>query len=697
MYWILVLVLIMNIITLPLVEKEVLGASNVNLIVDGKDITDLSEPIIVNNRTLVPIRFVFEEIGGEVEWNGEDRSVTAKRGNSQILLKIGSYIVDYNEGRNYELSDVAPEINNLGNGDRTYVPLRLISNALGVGIEWDENTRTVNIDSSKSSSIEKFHDLKITSHEDGDVIEGEEKISIDIPDNLKGSENEIRLLLIDKDSRKGSIIDRGTTERKIFTYIPKMSHSGNKLLIAAVYKNDEFLAGDVVEVGIEIEPEIKLEGVKDGETYTTSIDLKNNINFFPKYVRYQLEDLETGKIILSGEQDPYGDYSWTPTYENNGTYNVKVIAYDENDNPFESEGIEIKFDLKRKLKLAGVSKEAKIDGPITLIADRNFNVNETHYLIRDKGSHKERILKTQPYGGYTWFPEPEDAGEYELMVRVEDTRGVLHDSPWIPVTVSGTPKIFLKGVGPDEVVTEERELSVNTNVELDSLKFVLTDKESGLKRVIIDDLDVETKSIFKPFGTDEGKMTIRAEAAYNGEILTTEEVDFNVYLGEIHSSKPIVEKDKFLDFASDLAVKSQKETGMSAALQTAQAVLETGWGQYVPVDKYTGKFSYNLFGIKGEGTNGSIISNTWEVYNGVSYRVDDYFRAYKNVNEAWQDHKNILLNLDRYEGFRNVMFDSTKGAWAVKRAGYATDPQYPMKLMNIIDSYDLYKLDEVEL
>jgi hypothetical protein len=407
--------------------------------------------------------------------------------------------------------------------------------------------------------------------------------------------------------------------------------------------------------------------------------------------------LETGKIILSGEQDPYGDYSWTPTYEDNGTYNVKVIAYDENDNPFESEGIEIKFDLKRKLKLAGVSKEAKIDGPITLIADRNFNVNETHYLIRDKGSHKERILKTQPYGGYTWFPEPEDAGEYELMVRVEDTRGVLHDSPWIPVTVSGTPKIFLKGVGPDEVVTEERELSVNTNVELDSLKFVLTDKESGLKRVIIDDLDVETKSIFKPFGTDEGKMTIRAEAAYNGEILTTEEVDFNVYLGEIHSSKPIVEKDKFLDFASDLAVKSQKETGMSAALQTAQAVLETGWGQYVPVDKYTGKFSYNLFGIKGEGTNGSIISNTWEVYNGVSYRVDDYFRAYKNVNEAWQDHKNILLNLDRYEGFRNVMFDSTKGAWAVKRAGYATDPQYPMKLMNIIDSYDLYKLDEVEL
>ena len=696
-YWILVLVLILNIITLPLLEEEVLGASNVNLVVDGKDITDLSEPIIVNNRTLVPIRFVFEEIGGEVKWNGEDRTVTAKRGDSHVILKIGSYIVRYNGGENYGFSDVAPEINNLGNGGRTYVPLRLISNALGIGIEWDEESRTVFIDSSKSSEVNKFYDLKITSHENGDVIKGEEKISIEIPGNLVSSENDVRLLLIDKNNRKGSIINRGDTETNTFNYMPKMAHSGEKLLIAAVYKGSKFIAGDIVEVEIDTKPEVKLEGIKDGETYSESIDLESRLNFFPKYVKYQFKNEETGKTFLSGEQDPFGSYRWTPTYENNGTYIVNTIAYDENDNSYESNGVEVSFDLERRLKLAGIHGGMKIDGQVTLIADRNFNVNETHYLIRDKGSHKERVLKTQPYGGYTWFPGPEEEGEYELMVRVEDTRGILHDSSWISVTVLGAPKILLKGVGPNEVVTGETELSVNTNVELDSLKFILTDKESDLKRIIIDDLDSETKSIFKPFGTDKGKMTIKAEAVYNGQILTTEEVDFNVYLGEIHSSKPIVEKDKFLEFASELAVKSQKETGMSAALQTAQAVLETGWGQYVPVDKYTGQFSYNLFGIKGEGTNGSIISNTWEVYNGVSYRVDDYFRAYNNVNEAWQDHKYILLNLDRYEGFREVMFDSYKGAWAVKRAGYATDPQYPIKLMNIIESYELNKLDEVEL
>ncbi len=82
---------------------------------------------------------------------------------------------------------------------------------------------------------------------------------------------------------------------------------------------------------------------------------------------------------------------------------------------------------------------------------------------------------------------------------------------------------------------------------------------------------------------------------------------------------------------------------MSAALQTAQSILETGWGQSVPVDKYSGKLSYNLFGIKGEGPKGSVIYNTWEVYNGKTYYVDAKFRAYNSVEESWADHKNFFI------------------------------------------------------
>jgi flagellum-specific peptidoglycan hydrolase FlgJ len=79
----------------------------------------------------------------------------------------------------------------------------------------------------------------------------------------------------------------------------------------------------------------------------------------------------------------------------------------------------------------------------------------------------------------------------------------------------------------------------------------------------------------------------------------------------------------------------------------------------------------------------------------MTYHVDADFRAYNNIDESWADHKRILLELSRYEPFRDVMYDSTQGAWAIRRAGYATDPKYPMKLINIIKKYDLEKLDEV--
>src|SRR6056297_3761819 len=202
---IIVITLLFIFILTPLLGIEGQGAAKVKLVVDGKDITEFSEPIIVNNRTLVPIRFVFEEIGGEVEWDGEERTVKATRGEDEVFLKIDSYLVSYNNGEKFRLSDVAPEINNLGNGDRTYVPLRLISNALGIGIKWDGENRTVNINSNETSEVEDFFQVNITSHKDGDNITGEEDILVDIPDNLINSENEIRLILIEKGKNTGFI------------------------------------------------------------------------------------------------------------------------------------------------------------------------------------------------------------------------------------------------------------------------------------------------------------------------------------------------------------------------------------------------------------------------------------------------------------------------------------------------------------
>jgi flagellum-specific peptidoglycan hydrolase FlgJ len=55
------------------------------------------------------------------------------------------------------------------------------------------------------------------------------------------------------------------------------------------------------------------------------------------------------------------------------------------------------------------------------------------------------------------------------------------------------------------------------------------------------------------------------------------------------------------------------------------------------------------------------------------------------------------LERERYEPVREVMYDSTQAAWALRRAGYATDPEYPTKLIRLIEQYDLNELDKIDL
>lgn len=88
------------------------------------------DPVIVNDRTLVPMRAIFEKMGAEVEWIDTTRTVNAKRGTTTISLTIDSTTA-YKKGQPVKL-DVAPTIMN----GRTMVPLRFISEALGADVEW---------------------------------------------------------------------------------------------------------------------------------------------------------------------------------------------------------------------------------------------------------------------------------------------------------------------------------------------------------------------------------------------------------------------------------------------------------------------------------------------------------------------------------------------------------------------------------
>jgi uncharacterized repeat protein (TIGR02543 family) len=96
-------------------------------------------PKIVNDRTMLPIRFIAEALGAEVEWDGDTRKVSIIRGDIEIIITIDSNEAIVN-GKIITLDSPAFIENN-----RTYLPLRFISENLGALVEWDGDTSTVTI------------------------------------------------------------------------------------------------------------------------------------------------------------------------------------------------------------------------------------------------------------------------------------------------------------------------------------------------------------------------------------------------------------------------------------------------------------------------------------------------------------------------------------------------------------------------
>lgn len=99
-----------------------------DLYVDTKKIETDVPPVVVDNRTLVPLRATFEALNATLDWDGETQTVTASRGDIQISLQIGSTTAIVN-GEEKTL-DVAAQ----GIQGRTMVPARFVSEALNCSV-----------------------------------------------------------------------------------------------------------------------------------------------------------------------------------------------------------------------------------------------------------------------------------------------------------------------------------------------------------------------------------------------------------------------------------------------------------------------------------------------------------------------------------------------------------------------------------
>ena len=140
--------------------------------------------------------------------------------------------------------------------------------------------------------------------------------------------------------------------------------------------------------------------------------------------------------------------------------------------------------------------------------------------------------------------------------------------------------------------------------------------------------------------------------------------------------------EDYVKVYSEIAMDEMIQFGIPASITLSQGILESGIGK--------GRLAVeanNHFGIKCHDWNGKKI-----------YHDDDEeqecFRKYDNPEYSYRDHSLFLSNRGRYSFLFNLKRDNYK-QWAkgLKKAGYATDPKYPQKLIDLIERYELYKFD----
>ncbi|MCB1666984.1 MAG: flagellar assembly peptidoglycan hydrolase FlgJ [Porticoccaceae bacterium] len=144
--------------------------------------------------------------------------------------------------------------------------------------------------------------------------------------------------------------------------------------------------------------------------------------------------------------------------------------------------------------------------------------------------------------------------------------------------------------------------------------------------------------------------------------------------------------EQFIRDVWDHAVNAASELGVDPQVLVAQSALETGWGKKV-IRAADGSSSFNLFGIKANGDwkGGSAVVNTVEYRDGLASIEKAAFRVYDSLASSFDDYVSFLKANPRYQQALEKVSDSSEFVSELQSAGYATDPQYAEKIMNIVN------------
>jgi LysM repeat protein len=151
----------------------------------------------------------------------------------------------------------------------------------------------------------------------------------------------------------------------------------------------------------------------------------------------------------------------------------------------------------------------------------------------------------------------------------------------------------------------------------------------------------------------------------------------------LHNDTGRITPEMYIEMFKDAAIADMMKTGVPSSITLAQGMYESDYG-----NSPLAKSANNHFGIKCH-----------KEWTGDTYHKDDdapneCFRKYENVLQSYDDHSDFLRSRSRYHFLFELEITDYKG-WShgLKKAGYATNPNYANKIIGLIEKYNLSEFD----
>ena len=318
----------------------------VNVELEGEEVKSDVPPIILNDRTLLPVRAVAESMGCNVSWNPDTYEVTLEKEYKVIKLKIDSANVDVN-GEIKTLPDSVPaKIVTYEDAGRTMVPARFILEELGAQVDWDGDRRTVVLKNPKSYFDEEEQEYVYVSLED--ILWANNTIKIKTSAEPKFSEE-----LIDGPERL--VVDLENTRFDLLYETLDIGSETVSKIRASQFETEPMVSRVVFDL-------------EDYEDYYISTEEDGIlVSFVSEDNQDEVSPAQEEMDILEAYRKSYGDFS----SDDEGEYAQTDLGESDHDNPL---SVEIKGEQNEQTFVLSAENEIKsnvifLDSPQRIAVD----------------------------------------------------------------------------------------------------------------------------------------------------------------------------------------------------------------------------------------------------------------------------------------------------------------------------------------